>query len=110
MDNTARKVIPFQNIDLEQFEADIRADERKRIREEMRIRRERKAAIRAKKRERIINYLIQKTIGIMIIALSIWVVTSGLMYDPITGINDGTFLLITIPLGLFMIFTREEMI
>ena len=109
MNNTARKVIPFQSIDLEQFEADIRADERQRIKEEMRMRRERKAAIRVERRERMIKYAIQKTIGVAIVALSIWVATSGLMYDPTTGLNDGTFMLITIPLGLFMIFTKELM-
>lgn len=109
MNNTARKVIPFQSIDLEQFEADIRADERQRIKEEMRMRRERKAAIRVERRERMIKYAIQKTIGVAIVALSIWAATSGLMYDPTTGLNDGTFMFITIPLGLFMIFTKELM-
>lgn len=109
MDNTARKIIPFQYIDLEQFESEIRADERRRIKERMRLRKERRAAIRAERRKILIRYAIQKSMGAALIILSIWAVTSGLMYDPVVKMNDGTFLLITIPLGLFMIFTKELM-
>lgn len=109
MDNTARKIVPFNPnpIDLEQFEADIRADERMRIKEEMRKRRLHRERIRRRKKEILLKYAIQKAIGLVFIVGSFLIANSGWMYDPSTGINDGTFMLITVPIGLGLLFTKE---
>jgi hypothetical protein len=108
MDNTARDIFLFDT-DLEQFEADIRADERQRVREEMRQRRRAREAARRARINLYKRYALQRIIGVAIIMLSIAAVYFGWTYDATTGMNDGTFLILTIPLGLYVTFTRELM-
>lgn len=104
-DNTAKKIVPFQYSDSRQFEKDIRADERQKVYNE--IKRKHKVATKAKKRKILARYIIQKMIGIAIIAVSVAIVKSGITYDIDTGYYDGIFLLITILRRLYMIFTKE---
>lgn len=99
MDNTA--------IDINEFEMAIRADERAKILREIR---ERKLAIMKEKRERLYilkQYAIQRAMGFILAAGSIAVVAAGWTYDVYTQSKDATILLITVPLGLYMVFTKE---
>lgn len=95
------------SIDLSEFEMAIRADERVKIKREIR---ERKAARMVEKRgrmEMIKRYAIQRISGFILAAGSIAAVAAGWTYDAYTQTNDATFLLVTVPLGLYMMFTKE---
>lgn len=99
MDNTA--------IDMSEFEMAIRADERAKILREIR---ERKLAIMEEKRNRLCTlkqYAIQRITGFILAAGSIAMVAAGWTYDVYTQSKDATILLLTVPLGLYMIFTKE---
>lgn len=99
MDNTA--------IDMEEFEMMIRADERAKVKQEIR---ERKLARMVEKRRRICilkQYAVQRIMGFILTAGSIAVVSAGWTYDVYTQSKDGTMLLLTVPLGLYMMFTKE---
>ena len=108
----AQKVIPYTNqafnIDLEEFEMQIRADERRRIREARLERMKKLKAERKKKLHLLMQYCIQKLVGIFLIVLSIVALKAGWFYEPTIDGNDGTFLLITIPVSLYFIFTKDR--
>lgn len=53
-------------------------------------------------------YYKQKLMGLCLILISFIFIFSGILYDEITENTDATFLLLTIPLGLYMIFTSEK--
>ena len=94
-------------IDINEFEMAIRADERAKILREIR---ERKLAIMKEKRERLYilkQYAIQRVMGFILAAGSIAIVAAGWTYDVYTQSKDATILLLTVPLGLYMIFTKE---
>lgn len=106
---TQRKELSMDNvaIDMNEFEITIRADERAKVMHEIR---ERKLAIMAEKKKRLCilkQYAIQRVMGFILAAGSIAVVAAGLTYDVCTQSKDGTILLITVPLGLYMMFTKE---
>ena len=63
---------------------------------------------RERMRENIITSIKQKLIGLSVIGATIVAIASGLTYDEITGCNDATFALLTIPMGLAMIFTHHR--
>ena len=60
----------------------------------------RKEKIRAKKRESALYYLKQKLSGLVLIGISILI--------PILMDGDATASLITMPLGLYLLFTKEK--
>ena len=66
------------------------------LREEARQKRE------EEKKERFFYFLKQKMMGIALIIISILI--------PIVNNGDATASLITLPLGLFLLFTKEEVI
>ena len=90
-------------IDLKEFEMKIRQDERERQRERSRRIREKRMEILREK----LYLLRQKIIGIIVIVITILLCRSDLFYEPKIGGNDCTFALITIPLGLLLIFSKE---
>lgn len=104
--NTNNKHWYYMN--LEEHDAEVIHAERERIRKikyEMKMRKE---AERQVKLENFIYFAKQKLFGLGFIIVSLILVKSGLMYDIDTGLNDGTFLIITIPLGLFLLFTKNH--
>lgn len=60
-----------------------------------------------KKRERL-YFLKQKVVGLFLIIITILLCNSNLMYDITTGKNDWTIALITIPIGLILLFSKEK--
>jgi len=60
--------------------------------------------------ERMIDKLVQKIIGIFMIVIPIIMLKFGLFYEPTINSNDGTFLLLTVPIGLYMMFTKHNYI
>lgn len=99
MNNTA--------IDLEAFEQSIRADEREKIKHEMRMRRMTRIREKRARVELLKRYAIQRISGLVMIVASILLVTSDAMYDVEAQANDGTFLLLTVPLGLYLLLTKD---
>ena len=61
---------------------------------------------RARKQERFIKLLLQKVLGLLMLFLSL-----VLIYSASTGISvedrDATAVLITIPMGLYLLFTNK---
>lgn len=95
-------------MDLEEHDAEVIRAERERVRKvkyEMRMRKE---AERQAKLENFIYFVKQKLLGLGFIIISFILMKSGLMYDATTGVNDGTFLIFTIPLGLFLLFSKSH--
>ena len=86
------------DIDLYEFEQQIRADERSKL--------YRKINQRVKE---LSVLLLQKLIGIFIIVGIIILFKAGLFYEPEIQGNDGTVLLIIIPLAL-VIFSNEKVL
>lgn len=78
IDDTTRKIISFPSID------------------------------RKIEEDRYTSFLLlkQKFIGIVIIILSIFLCKSGLLYDNTIRGNDCTFAILSIPFGIWMIFTK----
>lgn len=95
-------------IDLNEFEQQIRLDERNRIYERIknykRIIRENDVIIWKNR----LYFFKQKIIGILFILATVLIYYSGIFYDPKTQGMDCTFSLITIPIGLFLIFTKDK--
>ena len=60
--------------------------------------------------ETFLYFVKQKLIGLLLIGISIWLCCFDWLYDPITQTNDCTFLFITIPLGLMLLFSKERWI
>lgn len=87
------------DIDLHEFEQQIRADERSKI--------YRKISQRIRE---LSILLIQKLLGIAIIIGVIIMFSAGLFYEPEIQNNDVTVLLIIIPLALVLIFSNERII
>jgi len=106
---TQRKELDMDNvaIDMSEFEMAIRADERAKIRREIRERKEARMAGKRRRMEIVKQYAIQRISGFILTAGSIATVAAGWTYDTYTQANDGTILLITVPLGLYMMFTKE---
>lgn len=109
-DNTVKKLgnKNWHYIDLDLFESEIRRDERLRIKA---INQQRKIRKRNRK-EQILKdcfvILLQKFLGLMIIALIIFAVHNGLFYEPDIQANDGTALIIILPVVLFMLFSNRR--
>lgn len=95
-------------IDLEEHDAEVIRAERKRVYNAKRKRKMQKEIERQVKLENLMYFVKQKFIGIMFLIISVVLVKSGLMYDVVTGMNDGTFLMFIIPLGLFLVFTKNR--
>lgn len=87
------------DVDLYEFEQQIRADERSKL--------YRKINQRIKE---LSVLLLQKFIGIFIIIGTIVLFKAGLFYEPEIQGNDGTVLLIIIPLALVLIFSNEKVL
>ena len=83
IDDSTRKIISFPSID--------RKIENRKIEE-----------------DRYISFLLlkQKFVGIVIIILTIFLCKSGLLYDNTIRGNDCTFAILSIPFGIWMIFTK----
>lgn len=109
-DNTVKKLgnKNWHYIDLDLFESEIRRDERLRIKA---INQQRKIRKRNRK-EQILKdcfvILLQKFLGLMIIALIIFAVHNRLFYEPDIQANDGTALIIILPVALFMLFSNRR--
>lgn len=71
------------------------------IREENRQKALKKQRIKKRKREMLKYYIMQKLMGVVLILCSI---------IPILIENDGTVAVLFIPLGLYLIFTKEKVI
>lgn len=95
-------------IDLEKHDAEVVRAERERVYNIKRKRKIQKEIERQHKLENFMYFAKQKFIGIMFVVVSVVLVKSGLMYDAVTGMNDGTFLVFTIPFGLFLTFTKSH--
>lgn len=106
MDNTARKIIPIEEyrikFDISEYENEIRKDEREK--QIARMKRIRSAA-----KANLIDYMIQKVIGLVFVFGSIIICNSTYTYNPLIDNNDGTFALFVVPLGLFMLFTNKHL-
>lgn len=50
----------------------------------------------------------QKITGLFLIIISITLVATGFLYDPITKETDCTICFIFIPLGLYMLFSKNK--
>lgn len=87
------------DIDLYEFEQRIRADERSKLYRRINQRIKELSVL-----------LLQKLIGISIIVGVIILFKAGLFYEPEIQSNDGTALLIIIPLALALIFSNEKII
>ena len=72
------------------------------LREEARQKRLARQKKEEEKRERFFYFLKQKMMGVALIIISILI--------PIISDGDATAILITLPLGLFLLFTKEEAI
>lgn len=95
-------------IDLEEHDAEVIRAERERVYNAKRKRKMKKEIERQVKLENFMYFAKQKFIGIIFLVISVVLVKSGLMYDAVTGMNDGTFLMFTVPLGLFLAFTKNR--
>lgn len=93
-------------IDLKRFEEKIRQDERRQVYGKCRAYRQKEKTEEAVDRYNFLMLLIQKFIGIAIVILTVLLCKSGLLYDAVTGINDCTFAILSIPFGVWMIFTK----
>lgn len=87
------------DIDLYEFKQQIRADERSKL--------YRKINQRVKE---LSVLLLQKLIGISIVVGAIILFKAGLFYEPEIQGNDGTVLLIIIPLALVLIFSNKKVL
>ena len=54
--------------------------------------------------------LIQKLMGIVLLVMGAIVLFTDIAYDPITQTKDGTTLLFFVPLGLYLLITKEIVI
>jgi hypothetical protein len=54
--------------------------------------------------------LIQKLMGIVLLVMGAIVLFTDIAYDPITQTKDGTTLLFFVPLGLYLLFTKQIVI
>ena len=95
-------------VDMKEHDAEVIRREHMRQREyrrqrQMQRERERKEALR-----NILYFAKQKLIGLAFVAVSLWLIFSGIMYDPMVGENDCTFALITIPIGLILMFSKNR--
>ena len=86
-------------MDLYEFEQQIRADERSKLYRRINQRIKELSVL-----------LLQKLIGISIIIGMIILFKAGLFYEPEIQGNDGTVLLIIIPLALVLIFSNEKVL
>ena len=96
MNNTYNKT---SNATIEYYTLD---QAREILREEARQKRLARQRRETEKKERFLYFLKQKMMGIIMIIISILI--------PIVCDGDATASLITFPLGLYMLFTREEVI
>lgn len=97
-------------VDMEKHDREVIRKEHLRQRE---YRRQKRMQYERERREilrNIIYFVKQKLIGLTFVVVSIWLISSGIMYDSAIQRNDCTFALITIPLGLFLIFTKEKVL
>lgn len=94
-------------VNIDEFEMAIRADERAKIMREIEMRRKARIEKKQRKAQMVKQYIIQRIFGLLLVVGSVIAVASGWTYDVCTQSKDGTILFITIPLGLYMIFTKE---
>ena len=102
----AKNIVPIEEyrikFDMSEYENEIRKDERKKqIARMKRIRNIAKA--------NLFDYMIQKIIGFIFVFGSIILCNSTYTYNSLIDNNDGTFALLIIPLGLFMMFTNKHL-
>ena len=111
MNNNTVKRLSNKNwhyIDLDLFESEIRRDERLKIKaanQQYKIR-------KRNRNEQILKdcfvILFQKFLGLMIMFLMIIAFHNGLFYEPEIQANDGTALIIILPVALFMLFSNRR--
>ena len=118
MNNNAEKIIPindyynqeYLNFDLNKYEKEIRQDERNKMKSRYRAMQRRKKIQRKEVINELIYYLIQKTIGVLLIVGTILICNSPLSYVEEVGGNDWTISLLFIPIGIGFLFTKEKWI
>lgn len=97
-------------VDMQEHDAAVVRRERERVRE---VRRKRERQLRYERQKWLENFLYfvkQKLIGLLFIGISVWMCCSGIMYDAVTQTNDCTFLFVTVPIGLMLLFSKERWI
>lgn len=100
--------IDLDDINLDKFEMQIISNEMRRT-EKTRLEKIKKLEARRKKKLRLLmQYCIQKLLGIFLIVLSILALKAGWFYEPSINSNDGTFLFIIVPISLYLIFTKDR--
>ncbi len=60
-----------------------------------------------RKMELLKQHAVQCIVGFTLVAGSIMAVIAGWTYDICTQSKDGTILLLTVPLGLYMMFAKD---
>ena len=110
MNNTALKDRNWQYIDVDAFEYEIRKDERLKMRKRLQERRKRQQERKKQRIKDCLVILFQKTIGLLLIALLVFAFNYGYFYEPEIQANDGTPLIILVPLALFLIFSNKRWI
>lgn len=95
-------------LNMEEHDAAVIQAERKRVAEIRRKKEIKKQKAKQKAISNFIYYAKQKLTGLAIVSLTIYLCISGVLVDVSTGINDCTFALITFPLGLYFMFTKEK--
>lgn len=61
-------------------------------------------------REEVFDNIVQRVLGFLMVALPIVLLKAGMFYEPTINSNDGTFLLLVVPMGLYMMFTKHNYI
>lgn len=55
-------------------------------------------------------FIIQKIIGLIVIAGTIWLCLSGALYDSVSMTNDCTIALVFVPLGIYLCLSKKHII
>ncbi len=105
MNNVLRKRNNYywHYIDLEEYADSIRKEERERIKKKNM----RKEEIKKRKKTTLYYWILQRTLGVLLIVASVLIALSGFFYDPITDINDCTGLIVFVFIGFGLIFSNE---
>ena len=94
----------WEYINLNEYEFEIRQDERRKEFERRCAERARRRKIAEDKRKAFKRTIPFRIGGLLLIWLTIAMLKSGILYDDVIGGVDGTFACITIPMGLLTVF------